>query len=163
MQFSAQFCRKGVFMDTLDTPLDMDPPLGNEMHSHYSGKYIIIWKGVSLRMSTPIISIPIMSWCPPKRRPISYTHFLTSDLADGKNIQFTIRILSRPTFSITVTDRRESPGKSLVGDTNDGSRKCKSPGSNHPPSAPNTSTKAPTIATQLSLALQQVLRFHSRY
>jgi len=29
-------------------------------------------------------------------------------------------------------------------------------------SAHSTSTKPPTIATQLSLALQQILRFHSR-
>ena len=40
------------------------------------------------------------------RRP-SYTHFLTSDLADGKNIQFTIRILSRPTFSIEGSATKE--------------------------------------------------------
>ena len=34
-------------------------------------------------------------------------HFLTSNFADGKNIHFTIRILSRPTLSITVTETME--------------------------------------------------------
>ena len=38
--------------------------------------------------------------------------FLTSNFADGKNIQFTIRILSRPTLSILNSDRdrSENPG-----------------------------------------------------
>ena len=34
--------------------------------------------------------------------------FLTSNFADGKNIQFTIRILSRPTLSILNSDRDHS-------------------------------------------------------
>ena len=33
-----------------------------------------------------------------------YKHFLTSNFADSKNIQFTIGTLSRPTLSITVTE-----------------------------------------------------------
>jgi len=53
--------------------------------------------------------------------------------------------------------KSESPGKSTVGERNDGSQKWKSQGSNHPPFSSSTSTKAPTVATQLSLALQQVL------
>ena len=93
-----------------------------------------------------------------------YKHFLTSNFADGKNIQFTIHILSRPTLSITVTETvlkakvsqwwetvtMEVESESHRSQTILLSGRC-------------TSTKAPTVATtQLSLALQQILRFHSR-
>ena len=95
-----------------------------------------------------------------------YKHFLTSNFADGKNIQFTIRILSRPTWWITMTETVVKAQRSRrVGDRNDGIRKWKSPGSNHASSFQHvysTSTKPPTIATQLSLALQQILCVHSR-
>jgi len=56
--------------------------------------------------------------------PTKFQVFLTSN---------TVHEL-RPTLSITVTrDHIESPGKSIVGDRNDGSRKWKSPESNYPP------------------------------
>ena len=59
----------------------------------------------------------------------SYKYFLTSNMADGKKIQLTIRILSRPNLSITVTVVK--PGKSTVGDRNDEVESgSQSPGSN---------------------------------
>jgi len=42
-----------------------------------------------------------------------YKHFLTSNFADGKNIQLTIRILSRPTLWITVTETIVKAQRSL--------------------------------------------------
>ena len=53
-----------------------------------------------------------------------YKHFLTSNFADGKNIQFVVRILIE-TYLVDNSDRNcsESPGKSTVGDRNDGSQK----------------------------------------
>ena len=53
-----------------------------------------------------------------------YKHFLTSNFADGKNIQFVARILIE-TYLVDNSDRNcsESPGKSTVGDRNDGSQK----------------------------------------
>ena len=93
-----------------------------------------------------------------------YRHSLMSDSAVGKNIQFTNHILSRPKFvNSSDRDRSVSPGKSTMGDRNDGSRKWMSPGSNYPPLSARTAlTKVPTLTTHLSLALQQVLHFRSR-
>jgi len=48
-------------------------------------------------------SIRAHVWCAVIFRP-GYKHFLTSNFADSKNIQFMIRILSRPTLWITVTE-----------------------------------------------------------
>jgi len=58
-----------------------------------------------------------------------------SIFADGKNVQFTIHTLSRPTLWITVTETVVKAQRNLrtVGDRNDGSRKWKSPESNHAP------------------------------
>jgi len=88
---------------------------------------------------------------------------LTSNFADGKNIQFTIRILSRPTLSITVTETVVKAQISLrweieMMEVESGSHLDQT----ILLSARSTSTKLPTITTQLSLALQQILRFHSR-
>jgi len=76
-----------------------------------------------------------------------------------ESIQFMNHALSRPTMSIAVTECSASPGKSMMRDRSNGSWKWKSPGSNHPRT---TLTKLPTVATQLSLALQWVLCFHSQ-
>ena len=86
-----------------------------------------------------------------------------SNFADGKNIQFTIRILLRPTLWITVTETVVKAQGSLWWETEmmeveSGSHRCQT----ILLSARSSSTKPPTIATQLSLALQQVLRFHWR-
>jgi len=40
----------------------------------------------------------------PQLQAFGYKHFLMSNFADGKNIQFTNHILLRPTLSITVTE-----------------------------------------------------------
>ena len=74
--------------------------------------------------------------CGHLRRP-GY-NFLTSNFADGKNIQFTIRTLSRPTLYLVDNSDRDSsegPEKSTVGDRNDGIREVEVPvvNSNHPP------------------------------
>ena len=84
-----------------------------------------------------------------------------SNFADSKNIQFTIRILSRPTLWITVTETIVKAQRSLrwkieMMEVESGSHR----GQTILLSAHSTSTKQPTIATQLSLALQQILRFH---
>ena len=84
-----------------------------------------------------------------------------SNFADSKNIQFTVRILSRPTLLITVTETVVKAQGSLRWETEtmvveSGSHR----GQTILLSARSTSTKAPTIATQLSLALQQIFRFH---
>jgi len=86
-----------------------------------------------------------------------------SNLADGKNIQFTNRTLSRPTLSITVTETvlkaQGSPWwKTETMQVESGSHRNQT----ILLSARSTSTIPPTIATQLSLALQQILRFHSQ-
>jgi len=91
-------------------------------------------------------------------------HFLTSNLADGKNFQFTDHILSKPTLSITVTETVVKAQRSLRWETE--TMEAIESGSQRDQtillSARSPSTKAPTVATQLSLALQQILRFHSR-
>ena len=51
-------------------------------------------------------------------------------------------------------DHSESPGRSTVRDRNDGSRSGSHRGQTVPLSARTTSPKEPTIAVQLSLALQ---------
>jgi len=68
--------------------------------------------------------------------------FLTLTSADGKNIQFKIHILSRPTLSIAVTETVVKAREVYSGRQK---QLWKSPGSPH-------STKAPTIFTELSLA-----------
>jgi len=92
-----------------------------------------------------------------------YKHFWMSNFADGKNIQFTISILSRPTLLIKVTETVLEAQISLQWETEtmeveSGSHR----GQTILLSARCISTKAPTVATQLSLALQQILHFHSR-
>ena len=57
-------------------------------------------------------------------------------------------------------DSSEGQEKSTVGDRNDGSEIGSPRGQTIPLSAHSTSTNPPTIATQLSLALQQILCFH---
>ena len=92
-----------------------------------------------------------------------YKHFLTSNFVDCKNIQFTVRILSRPTLLITVTEAIVKAQGSLQWETEMMEVKSEShQGQTILLSALSTLTKAPTVATQLSLALQQILRFHSR-
>jgi len=86
-----------------------------------------------------------------------------SNFAVGKNIQFTICILSKPTLSITVIETVVKAQGSLRWETETMEVKSGSHRSQtilH--SASSTSTKVPTVATQLSRALQQVLNFHSR-
>jgi len=88
---------------------------------------------------------------------------LTSNFADGKNIQFTICILSRPTWWISVTETVVEAQRSRRWEIETMEFEIGSPrGQTILLSACSTSTKPPTIATQLSLALQQILRFHSR-
>ena len=88
---------------------------------------------------------------------------MTSNFADGKNIQFMIHILLRPTLWITVTETVVKAQRSLRWEIE--MMEVES-GSHHGQtiflSARSTSTKLPTIATQLSLALQQLLHFHSQ-
>jgi len=76
-----------------------------------------------------------------------------------------IRILSRPTLLITVTDTIVKAQGSLWW----GTERMEIESGSHRGQAVllsghSTSTKAPTVATQLSLALQlqQVLGFHSQ-
>ena len=57
-------------------------------------------------------SIRAYAWRTVIFRP-GYKHFLMSNFADGKNIQFTIRILSRPTLWITVTETVVKAQRSL--------------------------------------------------
>ena len=57
-------------------------------------------------------SIRAYAWCAVIFRP-GYKHFLTSNFPDGKNIQFTIRILSRPTLWMTVTETVVKAKRSL--------------------------------------------------
>jgi len=88
---------------------------------------------------------------------------LTSNFADGKRIQFTIRIFSRPTLWITVTDTVVKAQRSLRWEIETMEVKSGSQwGQTIPLSARSTSTNPPTITTQLSLALQQILCFHSQ-
>jgi len=86
---------------------------------------------------------------------------LTSNFADSKNIHVTIRIESKLTLSITVTETAVKAQRSLrweieMMEVESGSHQ----GQTILLSARSTSTKPPTIATQLSLALQQILCFH---
>ena len=95
--------------------------------------------------------------------PTRLQAFLTSNFADGKNIQFMIHILLRPTLWITVTETVVKAQRSLrweieTMEVESGSHR----GQTILLSARSTSTKLPTIATQLSLALQQLLHFHSQ-
>ena len=87
-----------------------------------------------------------------------HKHFLMSNFADGKNIQFKIRILSRPTLSITVTETAVKAQGSLQWETETISMEVES-GSHWDQtsllSARSTSAKAPTVTTQPSLTLQQ--------
>jgi len=78
-----------------------------------------------------------------------------------KNVQFTVRTLSIPTLLITVTETVVKAQGSLrweieTMEVESGSHR----GQAILLSACSTSTKPPTIATQLSLVLQQILRFH---
>ena len=94
-----------------------------------------------------------------------YKHFLTSNFADDKNIQFTIRILLRPTWWITVRETVVKAERSLRWEIEMMEVESASyRGQAILLSAHSTSTKLPTIATQLhvSLELQQIFRFHSR-
>jgi len=76
-------------------------------------------------------SIRAYARCAVVIRP-GYKHFLTSNFADGKNIQFTICILLRPTLSITVTETIVKAQGSLPWETE--TMEVESgPGSNHPP------------------------------
>ena len=59
-------------------------------------------------------------------------------------------------------DRSEGPEKSTVGDRNMEVESGSHWGQTILLSARSTSTKPPIMATQLSLALQQTLRFHWR-
>jgi len=107
-------------------------------------------------------SIRAHAWHAVIFRP-GYKHFLTSNYKDGKNIQFTICILSRSTLWITVTEIVVKAQRSLwweieTVEVESGSHQ----GQTILLSAHSTSTKPPTIATHLSLALQQTLHFHSR-
>ena len=54
-------------------------------------------------MEISCTSIRAYAWCAVIVRP-GHKHFLMSNFAYGKNIQFTICILLRPTLSITVTE-----------------------------------------------------------
>jgi len=94
--------------------------------------------------------------------PTRLQAFLTSNFADGKNIQFTFRILLRPTLSITVT---ETVLKAKISRWCDTETMEVESGSHRSQtillSTRCTSTKAPTVTTQLSLVLQQILHFHS--
>ena len=49
-----------------------------------------------------------------------YKHFLMSNFADGKNVQFTIRNLSTYLVDNSDRDRSEGQEKSMVGDRNGG-------------------------------------------
>jgi len=92
-----------------------------------------------------------------------YKPFLTSNFADGKNIQFTICILLRPTLSIAVTETLAKAQGSLWWETDMMEVESGSHwGHTILLSAHSTSSKVLTATTQLSLALQQVLCFHSR-
>jgi len=89
---------------------------------------------------------------------------LTSNFAESKNLHFTIRILSRPTLSITVTETVAKAQRSLRWEIETMEVKSGSHQGQTILSVRSTSTKPSTmstIATQLSLALQQILRFHS--
>jgi len=70
-----------------------------------------------------------------------------SNSADGKNIQFTIRILASPTLSITVTETVVKAHEVYGGRQ----KRWKS------------TTKAPIVATQLSRALSGVTWYKSTY
>ena len=85
------------------------------------------------------------------------------DVKFCRRIQLTVRILSRPTLSVTVTETVVKAQGILRWETEtmeveSGSHR----GQTILLSAPSTWKKAPTVATQLSLALQQIRRFHSR-
>ena len=93
---------------------------------------------------------------------LCYKDFLKSNQKE-REIQSTNRTLSRPTLPIVVT---ETVVKARGGlrceiestEVESGSHR----GQTVPLSARTTSRKEPTIAVQLSLALQQVPHFHSR-
>ena len=88
------------------------------------------------------------------------TSIFDINFADSKNIEFTVCILSRPTLSITVTEtvvKVYSGRHAETMEVESGSHW----GQTILLSERSTSTKPPIMATQLSLALQQVLRFHS--
>ena len=91
-----------------------------------------------------------------------YKHFLTSNLADGKNVQFTICILLRPTLWITVTETVVKAQRRLRWEIETIEVESGSHCGQTILLSARTSTKPPTIATQLSLALQQILCFHLR-
>ena len=92
-----------------------------------------------------------------------YKDFLTSNFADRKgHSEHKSYFIETYLADGGDRDHSESPGRSTMRDRIDGSRKWKSQRSNHPLSARTTSRKEPTIAAQLSLALQQVPHFHSR-
>ena len=68
------------------------------------------------------------------QKKTGYKRFMTSNFADGKNIQFTIRTLSRPTLPITVTETVVKAQRNLRWEiemmkVESGSHR----GSNHPP------------------------------
>ena len=82
-----------------------------------------------------------------------YKLFFMSNFADGKNVSFTIRILSRLTLSITVTETVVKAQRSLWWVT----ETMEVEGGSHWGlaillSARTSSTKVPTVITQLSQA-----------
>ena len=82
--------------------------------------------------------------------------FLTSSFADGKNIQFTIRILPRPSLLITVTETVMKAHGSLqqvieTMEVESGSHQVQTIFL----SAHSTLTKVPTVATSISLTITE--------
>ena len=95
---------------------------------------------------------------------LCYKDFLTSNFADRKgHSEHKSYFIETYLADSGNRDHSESPGRSTMRDRIDGSRKWKPHrGQTVPLSARTTSRKEPTIAVQLSLALQQVPHFHSR-
>ena len=94
---------------------------------------------------------------------LCYKDFLTSNFADRKgHSEHKSYFVETYLADSGDRDHSESPGKSTMRDRIDGSRKWKSQRSNHLPFQHVLLHGEPTIAVQLSLALQQVPHFHSR-
>ena len=86
----------------------------------------------------------------------SYKRFLLSNFADGKNTRFMNCILSRPTLSIAVTETAVKAQGSLWRETETMEFESRSHlGQTILLSACTSSAKVPTVATQLSLALNK--------
>jgi len=82
-----------------------------------------------------------------------YKHFLMSNFAHSKNSQRMVCILKRPTLLTLVAGTIVKPEKFVIRDRNHGSRKWKSPGSNHPRFSIYYFNKSAYYASLLFLAL----------